>query len=280
MCGWRKFLDLFILILLYEAVGTPFAYNKFSGGLAVEFVGFYMDYDRMCIGITVKRGDWLVEFLRNFRLKGYTISMRRFSEFLGRLAFVCRVLLWIKPHLAPLYSWSAALDRGVVATAPKMVRLACMYLENQFAKQRYMFSCKYPVKFSGDRFRTDAKCDDGRVVLAGFEVGSRRWFALELSQNDAPYLFKADGTSQWASAPAELLAVLVALHCFGYFNKDSQRTEMEVWIQAGTDNKSNEALLKKRSTTRWPLLHVGEYATIIVVDGSWLEVVTEMATTG
>ena len=65
--GPRKFLNLFMLILLYEAVGTPFAYNKFAGGLSVEFVGFFLDYDKMRVGVTVKRGDWLVEFLRDFR---------------------------------------------------------------------------------------------------------------------------------------------------------------------------------------------------------------------
>lgn len=89
---------------------------------------------------------------------------------------------------------------------------------------------------------------------------------LELLRKDAPYLFKSDGASQWASAPAELLAVLVALHCFGYLGKRSTRTEMEVWIQAGTDNKSNEALLKKRSTTRWPLLLVNMQLSSLLME--------------
>lgn len=41
---------------------------------------------------------------------------------------------------------------------------------------------------------------------------------------------------------------------------------MEVWIQAGTDNKSNEALLKKRSTTRWPLLLVNMQLSSLLME--------------
>ena len=251
--GEQKFRTLWMALFLYEALGTPFAFHKFAGGLQVEFVGYYLDYDSKRIGITVKRGDWILAFLDDFKRSNYTVSMRRFAEFLGRLGFVSRVLLWLRPHLSPLYSWSAAMDKGVVATAPKLVRLVCMYLREQFSDRRYMYSVERPIHRTGDAFRTDAKCEQDLVVLGGYECSSRRWFSIRVTQEEAPWLFKEDGSTQWASSPAELLSVFAALQCFGYLDPSVNRGTMEVWLEAGTDNISNEHLMRKTSTTRWPL---------------------------
>ena len=71
--------------------------------------------------------------------------------------------------------------------------------------------CTSATFFSYDQFRTDAKCADDMVVIAGWECEGqkRRWFA------DAPYLFKPGKGAQWASTSAELLASLAALFLFG-----------------------------------------------------------------
>lgn len=251
--GEQKFRTLWMALFLYEAVGTPFAFHKFAGGLTVEFVGYFLDYRVKLIGITKKRGEWVLSFLEDFERSNYTVSMRRFAEFLGRLGFVSRVVLWIKPHLAPLYAWASALDKGVVATAPKLVRMVCIYLRRQFSAKEFMFSVERPMHRTGDSFRTDAKCEQDGIVLGGYDCRDHHWFSLRLSREDAPWLFKSDGATQWASAPAELLAVMVALHCFGYLQPKSLRDTLEVWLEAGTDNLSNEHLMKKTSTTRWPL---------------------------
>ena len=42
--GDRKFLNVWILVALYEALGTPFSYKKFSGGIVAQFVGYNIDY--------------------------------------------------------------------------------------------------------------------------------------------------------------------------------------------------------------------------------------------
>ena len=253
--GPQKFKTIWMAVLLYEVLGTPFGYHKFSGGVYGEFVGYRLDYGSKLIGVTESRGRWIVKFLEDLRRNGYVVSMRRFAEFLGRLGFTSRVLLWIKPHLAPLYAWSAAVDRGVAAKAPKLVILVCMYLEQQFGNRHYMFSVNRPRVVVGDSFRTDAKCELNKVVLGGYCCHTGSWFSLVLVRDDAPYLFKEDGSTQWASAPAELLSVLVALHCFGYLSDDAQRSRrcVEVWLQAGTDNLSIDYLMRKSSTTRWPL---------------------------
>ena len=254
--GNRKFLNVWILVALYEALGTPFSYRKFSGGIVAQFVGYNIDYRLVSLGVTERRGAWLLEFLANLRNDRYTVHMRRFAEFLGRLGFVSRVLCWMKPHLAPLYTWSAALDKGTVATMPKMVRLVCLYLEQQLEARSFMYSCKRPKCISGDLFRTDAKCENGRVTLGGYHLTGGQWFSLSVGPREAPYLFKENGDSQWASAPSELLAVMVALRAFGFLNESGDRRSIDLWVQGGTDNRSIEQMTKKAATTRWPLVLV------------------------
>ena len=251
--GEEKFETLWMAIAAYEALGTPFGYKKFSGGLDVQFVGYRVDYMNISVGISEARGQWLLAFLRELRRDGYTVHVHRFAEFLGRLGFTCRVLLWLKPHLAPLYSWASAVSKSTVATAPKLVRLVCMFLEKQFEEQKFMFSCLKPQRLTNEVFRTDAKCENNLVVLAGYHFPDGKWFSVRVTPSDAPYLFKENGDSEWASAPAELLSVLVALQLFGYLGPKSGRTCIRLWVQSGTDNRSIDFLSRKNSTTRWPL---------------------------
>ena len=131
------------------------------------------------------------------------------------------------------------------------------HLRRQLAEVSFMVSAKRPTYVSSEVFRTDAKCEDGRVVLAGWEVCDdpmkARWFRLVLSPQMAPYLFK-DGKSQWASTSAELLASYVALFVFGLVDGTRSRKVIPFSIPAGTDNRANEFLTVKRSTTKWPLM--------------------------
>ena len=69
-------------------------------------------------------------------------------------------------------------------------------------------------------------------------------------------MFKEDGESQWASTTAELVAVIFALKVFGYLESSEERRHISLSLQGGTDNKANEALSKKRSSTKWPLMLV------------------------
>ena len=254
--GTWKFLSLWVCVAVFEIVGMPFAYHKFAGGLETQFVGYFLDYRNVAIGVSTKRGKWLLDFLAEFRRNNFTIHMRRFSEFLGRLGFLCRVLLWVKPHLSPLYSWAAALDRSTVAKAPKLVILTCLFLEEQLTEKQFMLCCRWPVELKQEVFRTDAKCEGGRIVLGGHGLGDGRWFSLEFGESDLPCLFKDGGDSQWASTPAELLAVMFALHRFGCLECTGERREVSLAIQGGTDNKANDALSKRASSTKWPLMLV------------------------
>ena len=120
-----------------------------------------------------------------------------------------------------------------------------------------MVSAKRPICATKEIFRTDAKCEDGRVVLAGWEVCDdslkAKWFRVVLSPHEAPYLFK-EGKAQWASTSAALLASYVALFAFGLISESRSWKVIAFSLSAGTDNRANEFLSMKRSSTKWPLM--------------------------
>ena len=163
------------------------------------------------------------------------------------------VLLWLKPFLDSLYSWSAALDRGTVAKCPKLVMLVLRFLQLQLKDCTYMHSCSRPTVLPQEVFRTDAKCAKGKVVLGGHHLQTGQWFSITLTEKEVPYLFKRDVETQWASTSAELLAVLVALVLFGFLETGSPGHVVPLVLTAGTDNLANQFLLRKGLTTKWPL---------------------------
>ena len=252
--GASKFLHLWVWVLAFELVGTPFAYHKFRGGFSSEFVGYQMRYDLNEVGISLRRGEWLSKWIRSAEEKRFVVVTRDFAEFLGRLVFVAQLLVWLKPHLSPLFAWSAATAASTVAKLPEIVILTLKYLVAEFSVESYMVSARRPRVFTGEQFRTDAKCTDDSVVLGGWEVSSGRWFQICLDESKAPYLFRPGKGSQWASTSAELLATLAALVAFGWTDAATSRKSLELCLAAGTDNRSNECLSVKRSTTKFPLM--------------------------
>ena len=256
--GRRKFTLLLMWLAMFEAIGTPFSYKKFKGGYTVAFVGYELSYADTSVGISPARGSWILRWIEEARQARFVVQVRRFSEFLGRLGFVARLLTWIKPHLGPLYSWQAAVTASTVAKLPDTVIFTLEYLKRAFSDMSFKVPAARALRGCGVAFRTDAKCADGFVVVGGWETtqapSTARWFSLRITPEDAPYLFDSAGKSQWASASAELLGTLIALWAFDHLKKGACRRSLVVELRAETDNRGNAALLAKKSTTRWPLL--------------------------
>ena len=145
--GEWKYLHLWVWLLAFEMIGTPFGYYKFTGGLASSFVGFHLRYDLCQVGITDSRGEWLCNWIDSIAGKGFVVATRDFSEFLGRLGFVSQLLTWLKPHLALLYSWSCAIAPGTVGRLPDTVILTLIYISSELRKKSFMVSALRPVYF-------------------------------------------------------------------------------------------------------------------------------------
>ena len=94
----------------------------------------------------------------------------------------------------------------------------------------------------------------GQCGPRGWELASGRWFQVCLDEASAPYLFLPGKGAQWASTSAELLATLVALVAFGWTAEARSRKSLELHLVAGTDNRANEFLSRKRATTKFPLM--------------------------
>lgn len=252
--GSSKYHNLWVWLLAFEMVGTPFGYHKFRGGVETEFVGYTLRYDLKSIGISRRRGDWLREWYKGLVEKGFTIVARDFAEYLERLSFVAQVLVWLKPHLAPLFAWSAAISMGTVMRLPSTVVITLRFIDRHLGDGEYLIPIQRPVHIPTEQFRTDAKCTDTSVTIAGWELATGRWFSLELEECDVPYLFRPGKGSQWASTSAELLASIAALYAFGWVTQVERRTTLPMFLVGGTDNRSNQFLSSKRCTTRWPLM--------------------------
>ena len=122
-------------------------------------------------------------------------------------------------------------------------------------------SCTDETIILAAAFQADAKCEVGRIVLGGWLLGveadpaTAKWFCVELAPDQVPWLFKEDGSSQWASSSAELLATYMACVAFA---PDICLSEcaLPATITAGTDNRSNPQALEKGSSMKWPLMGI------------------------
>jgi len=262
-CGPNMWLSLLITLTMWLLMGTPFSWKKFRGGLSLDWVGFNLDFAGFRLGISASRANWLCSYLKQ-ALADNCVVLGEFSEALGRLGFASQVLTWCKPFLAPLFSWAAVARRrpssGERLRLPLLVRLSLVYLEEQLTKGERMVSSSLPPEPLGEIFRTDAKCEDGKVVLAGWELGrtklfsEARWFSLSLTEPQVPWLFRS-GKSSWASTSAEMLASVAAIVLFGCGNCVSLSAGWTS-IAAGTDNQATSHLAKKTSSTKLPLMLV------------------------
>ena len=258
--GGEKFRTLWALFLALEVVGTPFAYHKFKGGLEVDYIGYHLDYFTWTAGISAKRSAWIVEWVSRAEASNWTVVGRQLIEFIGRLNFVTRMLAWMKPFLAPLYAWQSAIGRGTVAQLPDMVVLVLRFFRYHFENGARLDSVQacWPAT-DRQAFRTDAKCEKGRIVLGGWSLErglntkEAQWFILDLTPQDVPALFKDDLSSEWASTSAELLGSYAGLVAFGHASPAGGRDRLKLQICAGTDNKATPAITARGLSNKWPV---------------------------
>ena len=188
--------------------------------------------------------------------------VRRFDEGLGRLNFAARVLVWIKPYLAPMFAWGSAVPGGAALSPPSLVRLVAVFILHVLRQGAHRAPCASPELALGECFRTDAKCEENVVTLAGwwcresYDTAAAPWFSFTVSADQAPWLFKEGKGSAWASTSAEVLAAVVAVTVFAGRGLFPVARRCLLHVIAGTDNQAGESLAKKGSSTKMPLMMV------------------------
>ena len=183
-----------------------------------------------------------------------------FIELAGRLTFVGQVLRWRKPFLTPLHSRAVVLARGTMARMPLLVHVSLLYVRKQLLKgRRLLQTALAPQPKAQPSFRTEQSAlMDLWCLAAGTSRAAMRRVghpgSLKRLSGDAPWLFKEDGCSQWASTAAEFLGTMVALKAFGWLELGAQARERTTLNFAGADNRANPQALRKGDSVTWPLM--------------------------
>ena len=257
--GEDKYDRIWHMLICWLMFGTPFKWPKFRGGVCLEFVGFYMDYCKFEVGLSEKRAGWIVNWIAEARQHEGLVTHRSFVELVGRLVYAGQVLVWLKPLMPPLHAWKGAIAPGTVATLPQTVSVVLLFISQMLQQGFHRTSGRSPDRGGAQAFRTDAKCDESRVILGGWEIGAAadpkhaRWFALEVPRSEAPWLYDVAHLPS-RSTVAELLATLVALEVFGHFQKSAR--PQRVVMEAGTDNLATEHVTRKGASNKFPLSFV------------------------
>ena len=278
--GATKYLDLWMLIVGWLMVGTPFSWRKFRGGLALDYVGFWTDYGRFRLGLSEKRAQGVIQTIEHFKQSNFVANGRSFTELLGRLGFASQAVPWVRPMLGVLYAWNTVLTPFMAARMPGLVATTLELVQERFKKGEHTAACWSAGQVAAEKFRTDAKCEEGRIVLGGWELGqsstmAARWFSFTVTADEAPWLYYRGTDVQKMSTAAEMLATYAALHAFGFLERelDHNREEMLSLVAGGTDNLANEQLARRRLTTKLPLgLLMLQLHTKLWDNGFWLRV--------
>ena len=248
-----------VLALFYLALlGVPMKLSKFHGGFRVEWIGLYVDYTTYSVGLSEKRASWLIGWIQGV-LKLGKVGTRDFAGALGRLGFAVTALFYEKAFLGILYLWSGAISSAdaAVVTVPWAVRLILSWLAKRLqGLGRVQEVPLLPIP-GGELFRSDAKAEDGRAVIGGWECAgetpskSARWFALDVERSWAPWAFAKQNDPGRVIATLELLGTLVSIIAFG----DSWKGKGSGTgcITGSTDNQGNTYATAKMMSSKWPL---------------------------
>jgi hypothetical protein len=120
-----------MLIYFLVALGVPWRWDKSRGGTEVEWIGYWADLWHGRLGISVRRADWLAGWMNKQASEGFT-DMADFTAVLGRLCFAMGPLEFLRPFIAPLFAWAAAVGPRGKMRLPWSVTFILRLLESEF----------------------------------------------------------------------------------------------------------------------------------------------------
>ena len=241
-------------LLLLDGARYPFKWSKTRGRYRVEWLGMETEYSSYRLGLTEKRAKWLVTWLRE-KSRAENVTAKEMAQGLGRLGFAAIFLDWERPFLGPLYAWSSAIQgRQGPMTIPTVLKVFFSWLADRLeGGDRLQRPSRPPSRDLGLSFFTDAKAEDGRAWVGSFlEIvpGCQGpWFSLKFDRSWAPWAFSKSSPNKVIAA-LELLATLIAVKLWIPDSEDRQTSR--VALRGFTNNQSNEALVKKAMTTKYP----------------------------
>ena len=103
-----EIVELGTVLLIWISLGPPFKWSNFMGGQHIEWIGYWLCLEEFRLGISEKRAAWFRKWVDKALGEG-KVSMRDFTAVLGRLCFVMGALEYLRPFVAPLFAWTAAI---------------------------------------------------------------------------------------------------------------------------------------------------------------------------
>jgi hypothetical protein len=184
---------------------------------------------------------------------------------LGRLNYAAQALYYEKAFLGIIYLWtSSVISAGKhKADIPWAVRLVLKWIGTRIMRPTDELGGRLQVApdYSGKRsewFRSDAKAEGGRAWIGGWEICEglstlqSRWFALEITRAEAPWVFAKADDPQRVIAALELLGSIL---CILLFDPDARRGgRANCMLTGATDNLGNSFIVRKLSSTKWPIV--------------------------
>ena len=253
-----EILDLGVVVLFLAAADFPMKWNKFRGGFEVQWIGYWLDLAGWRFGISQARADWLIRWIEE-ALSCKRVDLADLEGVLGRMAFAVGPLDHVRPLLAPIYSWSAAVGRVGKMDIPWSMAFILNLLKTALKGPGRTIELKARTANLGCAFRADAKAQGQTVAVGGWETlngvrpSEARWYAVELSRKNAAWAF-SKGEPFKTVAALELFATLLSIMAFAEeWPKDADGV---VAVSGMTDNVGNPSVLSKLMTSKFPLLVV------------------------
>ena len=253
-----EMVDLGGILLLFEALGVPMKWKKYRGGFEAVWVGYEIGLDLWTLGISAARAAWVTRWIGQI-LETELVDLADLCAVTGRLSFAMGPLYHLRPFLAPIYSWSAAVGRRGTVTIPWSMAFILGTVSKMLEGEGRYIQMPVSVRALGEAFRADAKAQGQTVILGGWEClggarpGEARWFSVRLDRKNAPWAF-AKGEPFRVVAALELYATLVSVMVFG--DRWPAGASGQVTIGGTTDNGGNPQILSRLMTSKFPLVVV------------------------
>ena len=252
-----------VLILVLVLFGYPFNFKKFRGGDVVQWIGFEVNFTEHAVGISKSRATWLRNWVENVLTEG-RVEVKDLIAVLGRFCFAMGPLDLLRPFLAPIFAWTAAVKYSGKLLVPWSVGFLLRFLADELEGSGRMHAIQHPGADLGDAFRSDAKAEGSTVVVGGWECkGGRRprdarWFSVALTRSSAPWAFSR-GEPYRSIAALELFGTLLSILAFAGDWPEAAKGRIK--LSGATDNLGNTWVLNRLMTTKFPMLVIlGELA--------------------
>jgi len=225
-----------------------------------------MDVRAFRVGISETRAAWLTTWLRTQVEQGQ-VDMRDLEAVLSRLCFAMAPLEYLRPFLAPIYTWVAAVGSGIGYSRsassrgplrvplPWSLRFLFTYLAEKLSGDGRTTVVRPLSMALGTAFRADAKAEGQTVVVGGWEClggtppGRARWFSLRLDRRSAPWAY-ARGEPFRTIAALELFATLLSFITFA--PKWPEAASGTIGLTGLTDNLGNTFAVSRLMTSKFP----------------------------